>query len=151
MNHFFKFLEVSLLWLGIALFVFFYPMLISFYVFFPLLIGLMSYLLIEGIEKEKLSYILVAVVYLLNLEVNLSLPLLLAFISALLFYLLFYPALSQFKRCYMCKSLLSVLILDLMYFAWLVLYGFIFETQSITLDSILMYSLLVDMLVVTLL
>lgn len=140
--------EKSLIWISIGLFVFFYPMLISIYVFLPLFIGAMSYMFVLGLEKEKTAYILISIFYMMNIEVNLSLPTFLIIISALLFFVLIYPSLRHFRRCRVCRPILSVLLLDLMYLASLFSYDFVFQTQSIVLDEILLYSLVVDMLIV---
>ena len=143
--------QKSLIWLAIGLFVFFYPMLISIYVFLPLFIGAMSYMFVLGLEKEKTAYILISIFFMINIEVNLSLPSFLILISALLFFVLIYPYLKHFRRCKVCKPILSVLLLDLMYLTSLFAYDFVFETQSVVLDEILLYSLVVDMLIVVLL
>ena len=143
--------QKSLIWLAIGLFVFFYPMLISIYVFLPLFIGAMSYMFVLGLEKEKTAYILISIFFMINIEVNLSLPSFLILISSLLFFVLIYPYLKHFRRCKVCKPILSVLLLDLMYLASLFAYDFVFETQSVVLDEILLYSLVVDMLIVVLL
>ena len=136
-----------LLLLGV-LFVLLYPMLISIYVFLPLCIGAMGYLLVYGIDKNKPLVVLIAIVYALNLEINLSLPLFMIVISVLLFTIFIYPYLKHFGRCNICQPLLSVLFIDGMYLACLFSYDFIFQTQSIVLDKILLYSLIVDMLIV---
>ena len=141
----------SLIWIAIGLFVFFYPMLISIYVFLPLFIGAMSYMFVLGLEKEKTAYILISIFFMINMEVNLSLPSFLIVISALLFFVLVYPSLKHFRRCKVCNPILSVLLLDLMYLASLFAYDFVFETQSVVLDKILLYSLVVDILIVVLL
>lgn len=135
----------------VVFFILFYPMLISIYVFLPLFIGAASYLLVEGLEKQKPRFIFFAAVYLVNLEVNLSLPLFLTIISSFIFYITVYPYLRHFRRCNFCKALLSVIILDLFYLGALFAFDFVFQTQSIVLDTILLYSLVVDMLVVVLL
>ena len=137
--------------LFILLFVIFYPMLISIYVFLPLLIGAMSYILIQGIEKGNLGAILIAIMYMINLEVNLSLPLFFILIVTLLFYVGIYPFLTHFRKCRVCTPLLSVILLDICYLGSLFAFDFIFQTQSIFLDSILLYSLIVDILIVVIL
>ncbi|MDQ7086301.1 MAG: hypothetical protein Q9M36_15985 [Sulfurovum sp.] len=135
----------------IYLFIFFYPMLISIYVFLPLFIGAMSYALIQGLEQRKTTYLLVSIIYFINLEVNLSLPLFLTIISSFLFYVTVYASLRHFRSCKVCKALISVLILDIFYLGALFFFDFVFQTNSIVLDSILLYSLVVDMLIVVLL
>jgi hypothetical protein len=136
---------------AVILAVLFYPMLISIYVFLPLFIGAMSYILIQGLEKDRSFYIFIGIVYLINLEVNLSLPLFLSIITSFFFYLTLYPSLTYFRRCKMCKPIISVMILDLFYLGALISFDFVFQTQSIVLDNILLYSLVVDMLIVVLL
>lgn len=135
----------------IYLFILFYPMLISIYVFLPLFIGAMSYAIVQGLEKGKTTYLLVSIIYLINLEVNLTLPLFLTLISSFIFYVTLYPSLKHFRHCFICKTLLSVILLDLFYLGTLFFFDFVFETHSIVLDSILLYSLVVDLLIVMLL
>ena len=151
MDHVTKVQHGLFFWSFAAIFIFFYPMLISIYVFLPLLIGAMGYMLVQGLEREKSSFILLAIAYMVNIEVNLSLPIFLTLISSLLFYVLIYPYFIYFRKCKICKPLLSVLFLDLMYLGCLFFYDFIFQTQSIVLDEILLYTLIVDMLVVVIL
>ncbi|MGB5505606.1 MAG: hypothetical protein WBM70_02850 [Sulfurovum sp.] len=151
MDHVIKTQQGLIFWLFAVAFIFFYPMLISIYVFLPLLVGAMGYMLVQGLEKERSSFILLAIVYMINLEVNLSLPLFLIIISTLLFYVIVYPYFKHFRRCRICRPLLSVVVLDMMYLGCLFTYDFIFQTQSIVLDEILLYSLIVDMLVVVIL
>ena len=137
--------------LAVLLFIIFYPMLISIYVFLPLLIGVMGYILMQGIEKGKIHYIFISLVYFINLEVNLSLPFFLIVISSLLVYVLFYHSLIYFRDCMICRPVLSVLLIDGVYLGSLLAYDFIFQTNSIVLDNILLYSLIIDLLIVVIL
>jgi hypothetical protein len=134
----------------VVLFILFYPMLISIYVFLPLFIGAMSYILVLGLDKEKSLSLPIAIIYLINLEVNLSLPLFLTIISSFMFYVTIYPSLRHFRRCKICKPLLSVLVLDFFYLGALFMFDFIFQTHSIELDALLLYTLIVDVLMVVL-
>jgi len=151
MDTFYKSIQLPIIWISVILFIIFYPMLISIYVFLPLLIGVMGYVLMQGIDKGKFSYILIAVLYFINLEVNLSLPFFLTIISSLLVYVLFYHYLTHFRRCRICRPIISVLLLDALYLGSLLSYDFIFQSHSIVLDNILLYSLVVDLLVVVIL
>jgi len=151
MDKFRKSLTLLFIWLSVLLFIIFYPMLISIYVFLPLLIGVMGYIFIQGIEKEKTHYIFIAIIYFINLEVNLSLPFFLIFISSLLVYILFYHSLLYFRECVICRPVLSVLLIDAVYLGSLLFYDFIFQTNSIALDTILLYSLIIDLLIVVIL
>ena len=138
----------TLIWSFVVFFVVFYPMLISIYVFLPLMIGLMGYVLIVGIDRSKMSYVVVGLVYLINLEVNLSLPLFLTILTAVLYYITIYPHLHVFKKCKVCIPLLSVMFIDLIYFIMLLGFDMIFGESSIVIDQLLFYSLIADMLVV---
>ncbi|WP_373032114.1 hypothetical protein [Sulfurovum sp.] len=111
----------------------------------------MGYMLVQGLERGKSPFILLAIVYMINLEINLSLPVFLIIISTLLFYVIVYPYFKHFRKCQICRPLLSVVVLDIMYLGSLFTYDFIFQTQSIILDDILLYTLIVDMLVVVIL
>jgi len=146
----FDFLKFTILWAMLIAFVIFYPMLISIYVFLPLLIGVMGYLLMRGIELNRMSYIVIAIVYFMNLESNLTLPFFLTIIATLLVYVLFYRKLLKIKKCRICRLILSVILIDFVYLGILLSYDFIFQTSSIVLDNILLYSLIIDILVVVL-
>jgi len=151
MDKFYQSLHRPLIWIIVLLFIAFYPMLISIYVFLPLLIGIMGYLLILGIEEGKMYYVFMSLIYFVNLEVNLSLPFFLTIISSLLIYVMIYHHLTHFRRCQICKPILSVLAIDSLYLGLLLSYDFIFQSASVVLDNILLYSLIVDILVVVIL
>ncbi|HHD73156.1 MAG TPA: hypothetical protein ENK77_03975 [Epsilonproteobacteria bacterium] len=140
-----------LFWSIIVSFIIFYPMLISIYVFLPLMIGFMGYVLVVGIDKSRVSFIVIGLIYLINLEANLSLPLFLSISAIILFYLMIYPHLFVLKKCKYCIPLLSVILIDLLYLILLLGYDYIFETSSIVIDQLLLYSLIVDIFMVFLL
>jgi len=143
-----KVLQGPLMWLMLIFFIILYPMLISIYVFLPLFIGIMGYMMIVGIEKNRWIYVLIALIYFINLEANLSLPFFVTIVATLLVYILFYQNLAFFKRCAICGPVITVFLIDLCYLAIILGYDFVFQTQSIVLDKILLYSLIVDILVV---
>ncbi len=146
-----KLIRKILPWIFVVLFIIFYPMLISIYVFIPLMIGFTSYILLLGIEQMRTPYIVISLVYLINLEVNLSLPLFLTTAVTILFYLTLYPKLDVLKKCKVCVPLLSVIFIDLLYVIFLLGYDFIFGEISVVLDQLLIYSLVADILMVFLL
>ncbi len=150
MSSLIKWMHKPLLWALLIVFIAFYPMLISIYVFLPLLVGVMGYLFMRGLETNKYSYVFVAIVYFVNLEANLALPFFLTIITTLFVYTVFYQHLNYFRKCTFCRSVLSVILIDFVYLGVLLSYDFIFQTNSIVLDSILIYSLVVDLLVVVL-
>jgi len=140
-----------IVWILAILFVLFYPMLISIYVFLPLFFGVVGYMLIRGIEEGKWAFILLSLIYLINMDINLSMPFLLISIAILLVYIFIYPHLNHFRKCKVCTPLLTVLMIDLVYFAVLMVYDFIFQTHIVRLDEILFYPLIVDLLVAVML
>lgn len=140
-------LKRFLIWTVMILFVLFYPMMISIYVFLPLFIGVAGYMLIVGVERGKISYMLFSLLYLINMDLNLSLPFLLDLIAILFVYVVLYPYLTHFRRCHVCTPFLTVLMIDLVYLGTLLLYDFVFQTENIVLDDILLYPLIVDLLV----
>jgi hypothetical protein len=146
-----KIIQLPIVWIIAILFIVFYPMLISIYVFLPLFIGVMGYTFIKGVDENKIFYILLSAIYFINLEVNLSLPFFLTIITSLLVYLFFYHHLDYFRRCTICRPILSVFLIDGLYLLSLLAYDFIFQTQTIVLDNILLYSLIVDLLLVAVL
>lgn len=138
-------------WMLLIFVAFIYPMFVSIYVFLPLFIGTAGYMFVIGYERDRPSFSYLAIFYMLNMEINLSLPIFLILIASLLFYRLIYFRLLYVRNCSLCKPVLSVLFINLIYFGILLTYDFIFQTQSIVLDEILIYSLIVDMLTVVLL
>lgn len=150
MNTFYHFIKKPLIWIVVLGFIIFYPMLISIYVFLPLLIGVTGYMFMKGVEDNRFSYLFVPLVYFTNLEANLSLPFFLMLIAAMLVYLLFFRHLDNFRKCAVCRPLLSVILMDVVYLGLLLSYDFIFQTHSIVVDNILAYSLVIDLLVVVL-
>ena len=147
MSSFSKLMQLPIMWLTAILFIIFYPMLISIYVFLPLFVGVMGYLLMKGIDENRIFYILFALLYFINLEVNLSLPFFLTTLTALLVYVFFYHHLNYFRQCVICRPILSIFLIDGLYLLALLAYDFIFQTHTIVLDTILLYSLVVDLLV----
>lgn len=133
-------------WTGLIALVLFYPMLISIYVTLPLFIGFAGYLIVRGLNGEGWRYLLLPLLYLLNLEINLSLPLLLTLAAVLIYYLFFYPSVLFLKRCPLCVAILSVLFIDGIYLGLILLYDFIFASESIEINTSLFSSLAADIL-----
>jgi len=147
LNPFWK----TVYWIAVITFVIFYPMMVSIYVFLPLMIGFMGYTMVVGIDRPRTSYLFVSLVYLINLEVNLSLPLFLSLLTVIVYYITIYPHIHVFKKCKVCVPLISVFLIDLLYLTMLLGYDMIFGESSIVVDQLLLYSLIVDMLMVFLL
>ena len=141
----------TILWLLAIVFIIFYPMLISIYVFLPLMIGVIGYILTQGIERNKLDYIIVASIYLINLDLNLSLPIFLSIVASMIVYVMIDKSFLAKTKCKLCKTLISVVLIDFVYLGVLLGYDFIFQTQSVVLDELLVYSLIIDMIVAVIL
>ena len=150
MNTLYKLMQSMVLWALLISFIIFYPMLISIYVFLPLLVGVMGYIFMRGLETNRIMYVLVPLVYFINLEANLALPFFLTIITTLFIYSVFYHHLNYFRKCRICRPMLSVILFDFIYLGVLLSYDFIFQTHSIVVDNIIVYSLIVDILVVVL-
>ncbi|WP_456391678.1 hypothetical protein [Nitratifractor sp.] len=133
-------------WIVLIAVILFYPMFISIYVTLPLFIGYAGYQFIQGLEGKGWRYLFLPMLYLANLEINLSLPLFLTLAAALFVYLFLYPSFLFLKRCPLCVAILTVLFVDLVYLGMIMIYDFIFASQSIEINTLLLYSLGMDIL-----
>ncbi len=141
-----------LFWSFVIGIVLLYPMLISIYVTLPLFIGFSGYIFVMALEKEiKLRYLFLALLYIFSLEISLSLPMFMTILAVLIFDTLLYPHRVYIKRCQICVALISVVMIDFIYFGLVLVYDFIFSTQTVAINSVLYYSLILDMVMVTLL
>ena len=121
------------------------------YVYLPLFIGFAGYMIIWGIDGHGVRYVWFPLLYLLNLEANLSLPMFLSLLAILFFYLTLYEKIRYFKRCSVCVGILSVVAINSYYFVLLLGYDFMFDTTSIYVNTLLLYSLVFDLIFVVLL
>ena len=145
-------LKETLLWLFVVGTILLYPMLISIYVTLPLFIGFSGYIFVRAIEGEiELKYFFLSLLYILILEISLSLPMFLIVLSILLFDTIIYPKRVYIKQCKICVALISVISIDFIYFLLILIYDFIFSTNTIEINYILYYSLVFDMVMVMLL
>jgi len=127
-------------------FVLFYPFLVSIYTMLPPLIGLVGYIIISNLDKNVL-YAWGGFFYLINLELNSSLPLLLSFFIIIVVYALFYSTLKLLIRCRVCLLFTLMVIIDASYYLGLFLYDIIFNTSSVIADMLLVYYIVVDILI----
>ena len=142
MEHIYK-SAIVIFWLAVVII---YPMLISIYVNLPLFIGFAGLIFILGLEEENITYIIVSFLYMLNFEINLSLPLLLLPISVIIFYYFVKIKLNILKLCKVCIYILTVILIDFIYFILLAGYDFIAEQSSVNYTSILIISLVYDII-----
>jgi hypothetical protein len=103
-------------------------------------------MILRGLNGEGWRFLLLPLLYLANLEINLSLPLFLSFAAVLVYYLFFYPSVLFLKRCPLCIAILSVIFIDLIYLGLIMSYDFIFASGSIEINLLLLYSLVMDIL-----
>lgn len=130
----------------IALFVMIYPLFVSIYTMFPPLIGLAGYFLIVNLRKEKF-YLFASLFYLLNLDLNRSLPLLLSTLIIILVYMFLYNQLSRLVRCRVCLLFTLIITIDFLYYLSLFIYDFMFNGTTILADMLLVYYIAIDILI----
>jgi hypothetical protein len=133
--------SIFLLWIAVVTI---YPMLISIYVTMPLFIGFAGLMFIDGIDEDNYWKVIFSLVYIINLEVNLSLPLLLVVISIIIFYFFIKSRLLFLKLCSICINVVTVLSINVIYFALLYGYDFLNNENSVNYDSLLLFSILYD-------
>jgi len=123
-----------------------YPAIISMYVTLPLFIGFSGLMFVLGIEKEKPIYIFLSFLYMLSLEINLSLPILLIAIASLIYYLFILDKLTILKHCRKCIYIITVISINLIYFILLNGYDFVTSQNSIDYNYIILYSIIFDII-----
>jgi len=124
----------------------FYPFLVSMYTMLPPLVGLVGYLIIYNLNKNTF-YPLGGFVYLLNLELNSSLPLLLSTFIIILVYIFLYSTLKLLIRCRVCLLFALIVIIDFSYYMALFIYDIIFNTSTVVGDMLLIYYIVVDIFI----
>lgn len=123
-----------------------YPILVSIYTMLPPLIGLVGYIVIVNMDKNRL-YALSGMFYLLNLDLNLTLPMLLSIFVIVLIYMLLYHKLKLLIRCRVCLLFVVIVLIDLLYYLSLFLYDFMFNTSTVIGDMLLVYYIVVDIFI----
>jgi hypothetical protein len=143
--------KLILFWFFVIFMIIMYPILISIYVTLPLFIGFSGYIFVRALENEiNKRYLFLALLYIFNLEISLSLPIFMIILSVLIFDVVVYPYRKYIKMCQICVALLSVIFINLIYFGLILIYDFIFYTETIEVNSILYISLIIDMIMVNL-
>jgi hypothetical protein len=132
--------------LGLFLVVIGYPFLVSIYTMLPPLIGLAGYIIISNVDKNKL-YALAGMVYLLNLELNLTLPMLLSIFVVVMTYIFLYSPLKLLIRCQVCFLFSMIVIIDTFYYLTLFLYDTMFQTTTVVSNMMLVYYFIVDIFI----
>jgi len=123
-----------------------YPILVSIYTMLPPFIGLVGYIIITNIDKNRV-YALSGMLYLVNLDLNLTLPMLLSIFVIVMIYVLLYKNLKLLIRCRVCLLFILITMVDLFYYMSLFLYDFMFNTSTVIGDMLLVYYIVVDIFV----
>lgn len=134
---------IALFWIAIVIV---YPMLISMYVTLPLFVGFAGLMLVIGAEEDRYIYILFSLMYMINLEVNLSLPIFLLPIAVSIFYIFIKDRLSFLKLCNICIFISTVILINLIYFFLLFVYDSITGQSSVNYDSFILFSIIYDVI-----
>ena len=130
----------------LILFVLFYPLLKSMYPILPPLIGLAGYIFIINVGYKNF-YSISALFYLLNLDLNLTLPLLLSISMISLILVFLYEPLQRLVRCKVCLLFALMAIIDFVYYMSIFVYDFIFNTSTVIGDMLLVYYIIIDILI----
>ncbi|HIO95203.1 MAG TPA: hypothetical protein EYG67_00090 [Campylobacterales bacterium] len=133
-------------WFPLMSIVIFYPMLVSIYTILPPLIGIAGLVIITNIDRNKV-YALAGMLYLINLDLNLTLPSLLSLFSAIIIYALVYPTTKLMIRCKKCLALFLIILMNAIFYTSLFLYDIIFSSKTIVADSMLILYILLDILI----
>jgi len=132
-------------WAVIIFVVFFYPLLVSIYIILPPLIGIAGLAIIYYFEKNWI-YAMAGILYLLNIDLNLGLPIFLSSFSIILIYYLIYPTARLVVRCKTCLLLFLIILIDTFYYMNLFIYDFIFSSSTIKGDLTLIFYIMMDIL-----
>jgi hypothetical protein len=137
-----KFLE----WVFIIFAVGFYPMLTSIYPLLPPLIGIAGLVIIYNMDKNVI-YPLAGMIYLVHLDLNLTLPFMLSIFSVIFIRMFIYSTAKLMIRCKICLTLFLILLVDAFYYINLFLYDIILDSKTIIADPILTYYILSDFII----
>ena len=132
-------------WTVIIFIVLFYPLLVSIYTVFPPLVGIAGLVIIYYFEKNWI-YAMAGILYLLNIDLNLGLPIFLSSFSIILIYYLIYPTTRLMVRCKTCLSLFLIVLIDAFYYMNLFIYDFIFSSSVVAGDLTLIFYIVMDIL-----
>lgn len=123
-----------------------YPILVSIYTMLPPLIGLVGYIIISNVDKNKV-YALSGMLYLVNLDLNLTLPMLLSIFVIVMIYIFLYENLKLLIRCRVCLLFILIVMVDFFYYMSLFIYDIVFNTSTVIGDILLVYYIVVDIFV----
>ncbi|MDY0194975.1 MAG: hypothetical protein RBR33_02810 [Sulfurovaceae bacterium] len=132
----------------LTIFVILYPMFVSVHSFLPFFFGVAGYVFMTGIRAQNIPLIIISSFYLLNLEINLSMPLFGSIIAVLLFYLFIFPKIKGWMHNKSFIPVTSVMFIYLTYYIVLFIDDLIFLTSNhnINFTWILFFSFVIDIL-----
>ncbi|RUM74359.1 MAG: hypothetical protein DSZ11_04140 [Sulfurovum sp.] len=133
-------------WLPLLGFAIFYPMFTSIYALLPPLIGVVGLFIIYNIDKNKLNSFF-GILYLINLDFNAGLPLLLSLVVIILIYILVYPSAKLVINCKKCLAVFLIIFINILYYTTLFIYDFIFSLDTITADATLLFYIIIDLMI----
>jgi len=123
-----------------------YPMMVSMYSMLPPLIGLAGYIIITNVNKQRI-YALSAMLYLMHLDLNLTLPIFLSIFIIVMVYLFLYSNLKLLIRCRVCLLFALIVMIDLFYYLSLFIYDFVFNSSTVINDMLLAYYIAIDIFI----
>jgi len=123
-----------------------YPAFISMYVALPLFVGFSGLLLILGFKNQKPAYIILPFMYMLSLEINLSLPILLIAIASIIHNNFILNKLDILKHCKKCIYIITVVSIDLIYFLLLGFFDLFATQSSIDYNYIIIFFIIFDII-----
>jgi len=129
-------------------FILLYPVIASIYAFSPPLLGIAAFILIDALEKEDYEHILMALIYMLNIDVNFSMPMFLSIFSMLLIYTIVYPKLTPIHKCRICVGVIVVIVFNLLYLEMVLLYSYIFKEEIFEMGALLIAYFIFDLMMV---
>ncbi len=138
--------KLKLNWLPILGFAVFYPMFTSIYALLPPLIGVVGLFIIYNMDKNRLNAFW-GIIYLINLDFNAGLPLLLSFVVIMLIYMVIYPSAKLLINCNKCLAVFLIISVDILYYTALFIYDFIFSLNTITADATLIFYIIIDLMI----
>ena len=130
------------------IFIIFYPMIFTLYNFSPPLLGIASYLLLDAFERRDKLFILLALLYMLNIDIHFSMPMFLGILTTLFLYIVIYPKLLVINHCKVCIASIIVILFNLLYLELILLYGYIFQIEIVEVDAVLFVYLIFDFVMV---
>jgi len=133
-------------WFLLLAFAIFYPMFTSIYALLPPLIGVVGLFIIYNIDKNKLNAFW-GILYLINLDFNAGLPLLLSLVVIILIYILVYPSAKLVINCKKCLAVFLIIFINILYYTTLFIYDFIFSLDTITADATLLFYIVIDLMI----